>query len=386
MKKLTISLTLAVGLLFVVLQLASAHAFIDHCTPEVGSTIPQAPSELRCTFTDPIDPKQTTLAVFDASNHQVDNKDLKGDPNDPNGTTVLETLNSAQMSGGLYTVKWSTVAEDGHATDGQFQFAVTGSSSATAPTVAPTAVPSTANAATPVATLNPTTAAGAVQAPASAPLAAPAAPAAVTILSPTEDTKFPNVPADVTVNIQVSNFPLGQEGHKWIVYLDNKLVQQVTDASTTVTLHAVPAGDYALKVALATSDNTVVATGGTGLGVGPGPGDIPSTAIATTCNWQPLIAGSDIWYQIPYIAGNQLEITLDNKGTNVGFDVWDSQRIQTWGTPNQTAPIGSGTANPNEPGHDLTWSGHLPSNGSYWVHVTNNDTADHAYNLCSSQH
>jgi methionine-rich copper-binding protein CopC len=382
MKRIILPLTLAVSLLLILLQLASAHAFIDHCTPEVGSTVPQAPSELRCTFTDPIDPKQTTLGVFDSNNHQVDNKDLKGDPNDPNGTTVVETLNSAQMSDGLYTVKWSTVAEDGHATDGQFQFAVAGSSSVTAPTTAP----SSSTDATAVATPNATTPAAPAQAPASAPLAAPAVPASVTILSPTEDTKFPNVPADVTVNIQVSNFALGQDGHKWLVYLDNQLVQQVTDASSSVTLYAVPQGDYALKVALATSDNTVVATAGTGLGVGPGPGDIPSTAIATTCNWQPLTAGSDIWYQIPYVAGNQLEITLDNKGTNVGFDVWDPQRIQTWGSPDQMTPTGSGTANPNEPAHDLTWSGHLLMNETYRVHVTNNDTVDHSYNLCSTQH
>ncbi len=372
MKKLTLALALSLALVLIVFQFVAAHSFVDHCTPEAGSTVPQAPQELRCTFTDPIDAKQTVLAVFDAKNNQIDNKDVKADPSDPDGKTVVETLNNAKMTGGLYTVKWSTVSEDGHATDGQFQFAVA-TSSATAPSTGPAVAP------------NPSTAATPAQPPASAPPAAAVVPASVVILSPTEDDKFPTFLADVTVNIQVNNFPLGQDGRKWLVYLDNQLIQQVTDASTNVTLHAVPQGDYALKVALVSSDNAVVATAGTGLGVGPGPGDIPATALDTTCNWQSLAGGNDTWYKIPYSSGNQLEITLDNKGTGVGFDVWDPQRIQTWGSPDQTAPIGSGTHSSNEPGHDLTWSGHLTTNGIYWVHITNNDTMSDSYRLCSAQ-
>jgi LPXTG-motif cell wall-anchored protein len=215
-------IALALGLLLALTQAALAHSFIDHCTPEVGSTLPQPPKEVRCTYTDPVDVKQTVFAVFDANNNQVDNKDLKSDPNDRDGKTVVVTLNGAKITSGVYTVKWQTTSEDGHTTDGQWQFSV-----------------------------------GAQPVP------------SVTLVSPTEDTKFDQDPAEVVVSIKTSSFQLGQNGRRWQVYLDDKMVAQVTDGSTSTTLKAVAKGDYALKVTLATDDKTIVATAGTAITIGP---------------------------------------------------------------------------------------------------------------------
>lgn len=220
-RQLLFALVLAFGLTLRLIQFASAHAFIDHCTPAVGSTVAQAPKEIRCTFTQAVDAKQTVFAVYDAKNYPVDNKDLKSDPNDKDGKTVVITLNAAKITNGLYTVTWETVSEDGDKTDGQWQFSVgTGG------------VPS------------------------------------VSIVSPTADTKFDKDPADVVVTIKANNFTLGQGGRRWQVYLDDNLMIQVTDGATTTTLKAVPKGEHALKVALAMDDKTIIATTGMQLGIG----------------------------------------------------------------------------------------------------------------------
>ena len=378
MNRIKWALVLMFGLTLFLVPFVSAHSFIDHCTPEVGSTVAQAPKQIRCVFTDPIDPKQTVMSVFDTSNNQVDNKDLKPDTTDLDGKTVFLTLNTAQITGGLYTVKWSTVSEDGHATDGQWQFSVAAAQAAptAAPTIAPTIAPTTTQTTTTPVTPSPT--------PTKVPTAVPALPASVTILSPDDGSSYPDDPADVVVGIQTNNFKLGQGTNRWQVYLDGKLMLQVMDNSTSVVLHAVPGGDHWVKVALATGDNTVVATAGAGIGVGPSDGDTPLLALTNTCTWQSLDGGGETWYKIPYQKGTQLEITLDNNGAGIGFDVWDPWLIQTWNTPDQTFPTGSGSPNAAEPSHDLTWVGHLPDNGMYYVHLSNNDSDVNKYRLCYS--
>jgi LPXTG-motif cell wall-anchored protein len=207
-------------LAFAFVPAAWAHSFIDHCTPDGGASLQQAPAQITCVFTEAIDAKQTRFTVADANNNRVDNNDVKADPNDNKGLTVIVTLNAAKITGGQYTVKWTTVSADGDATDGQWQFAVN----------------------------------------------AQPAPS-ITLVSPTMDSIFDKDPSDVVVTVNVTNFALGQAGRRWQIYLDSNLVAQVTDGSTTTTLKAVKKGDYAMKVALATDDKTVVATAGTHLGI-----------------------------------------------------------------------------------------------------------------------
>jgi methionine-rich copper-binding protein CopC len=244
MNRIKFAVVLVFGLLLFIVPFASAHSFIDHCTPEVGSAVAQAPKEVRCKFTEAVDAKQTLISVSDAKNVRVDNKDLRSDSSDPNGTTVVETLDASKMGSGIYNVQWSTVSEDGDATDGQWQFAI-----------GTQGVPS------------------------------------VDLISPTADTKFDKDPADVVVTIKANNFPLGQNGRRWQVYLDDKLVLQVTDNKTSATLKEVEKGDHALNVKLATDDKTVVATAGLHLTIGaedqaapaaepPKPAPAPSTGYA----------------------------------------------------------------------------------------------------------
>jgi methionine-rich copper-binding protein CopC len=217
-----VAMLCAVLLAFAVVPAAWAHSFIEHCTPDVGATLATPPTELRCTFTEAIDVKQTKIDVIDARANTVDNGDLKADPNDNKGLNVILTFNTARMTGGVYTVRWATVSEDGHATDGQFQFSVN----------------------------------------------AQPAPS-ISIVTPTDSSTFDTDPSDVPVTVNVANFPLGQGGRNLQIFIDSNLMATLSDGSTSTTLKGVKAGDYALKVALVTGDGTVVATAGVGISVGP---------------------------------------------------------------------------------------------------------------------
>ena len=200
--------------LLVAVPRVSAHAFIDHCTPALGSTNAQPPAQLSCVFTDAVDARQTNLQVFDASNNRVDNNDVKSDPNDRDGKTVFVTLNTAKITGGAYTVKWDTVASDGDKTDGQFQFSV-GAQAQPVPSVS--------------------------------------------ITSPKPETVLDKVPSDVPVTIQVKNFALGQNNNHWQVLLDDAgaLAADVKDTSTTATIKSLDKGDHLIKVVLLAGTTTV---------------------------------------------------------------------------------------------------------------------------------
>ena len=219
-------------------SLASAHAFIDHCTPALGSTNAQLPKEVRCVFTDAVDAKQAHLQVFDAGNSHVDNNDLQSDPNDRDGKTLFVSLNTAKITGGVYTVKWDAVASDGDKTDGQWQFSVGAQ-------------------AQPVPSLS--------------------------ITSPKPETVLDKAPSDVPVTIQVSNFALGQNNNHWQVLLDDEgtLAADVKDNRTTTTIKNLDKGDHLIKVVLL-AGTTTVATDITTVTVGaeeqPTPAPAPSSA------------------------------------------------------------------------------------------------------------
>lgn len=102
-----------------------AHAEISQCSPAVNASVPQPPKEVKCSFTEVLDAAKSKLVVYNASNAQVDNKDAKLDPADKDGKTFIVTLNTTQLSNGLYTVKWTAVAkEDGHEESGEWKFGV----------------------------------------------------------------------------------------------------------------------------------------------------------------------------------------------------------------------------------------------------------------------
>lgn len=102
---------------------AEAHAFLDHASPAVGSTVPSTPAALTMWFTQQLEPAFTTATVTDQSGNSVENGSPQVDPKDPTELRVpLKPLPP-----GTYSVAWHALSVDTHTTTGHFTFTVGGS-------------------------------------------------------------------------------------------------------------------------------------------------------------------------------------------------------------------------------------------------------------------
>ena len=108
---------LAVGLC----QVASAHAFLDHAEPRVGSKVSTSPDEVKIWFTQELEPAFSSIKVFDASDNEVDRKDTHQDDTDKK----LLIVSLSTLPQGEYKVVWQVVSVDTHRTNGDFKFHVT---------------------------------------------------------------------------------------------------------------------------------------------------------------------------------------------------------------------------------------------------------------------
>jgi methionine-rich copper-binding protein CopC len=61
---------------------ASAHAFLEHANPPVGGTVSSAPAQVSIEFTEPLEPRFSTIVVLDANGSRVDKGDVHVAPND----------------------------------------------------------------------------------------------------------------------------------------------------------------------------------------------------------------------------------------------------------------------------------------------------------------
>jgi len=108
-----------VCILFVVLgnNAARAHAFLDHASPLVGSTVPTAPREVSLSFTQNLEAAFSSVEVTDGNGARVD----QGKPQ-ISGSTMRIGLKS--LSPGTYHVHWHVLSVDTHKTEGSFAFHV----------------------------------------------------------------------------------------------------------------------------------------------------------------------------------------------------------------------------------------------------------------------
>jgi copper resistance protein C len=98
---------------------ARAHAFLDHASPLVGSTVPAAPHEVVLTFTQNLEAAFSTAQVTDASGARVDQGKAA-----VSGNTMTVGLKS--LGPGSYKVHWHVLSVDTHTTEGTFTFTVGG--------------------------------------------------------------------------------------------------------------------------------------------------------------------------------------------------------------------------------------------------------------------
>lgn len=99
---------------------ALAHAFLDHASPAVGSTIHGPPAQVRIWFTQELEPAYSAIQVLDSTGKQVDKGDKHLNPKDP---TMLE-VSTPDLPPGKYRVIWRVLSVDTHTTEGNFTFTV----------------------------------------------------------------------------------------------------------------------------------------------------------------------------------------------------------------------------------------------------------------------
>ena len=98
---------------------AHAHAFLDHASPLVGSTVGSAPREVVLTYTQNLEAGFSSVEVTDANGARVD----QGKPQ-ISGNTMHVGLKAAGP--GSYHVRWHALSVDTHKTEGSFTFRVGG--------------------------------------------------------------------------------------------------------------------------------------------------------------------------------------------------------------------------------------------------------------------
>jgi copper resistance protein C len=118
MRKL-FTLAALVIMTFVGAQVALAHAFLDHASPLVGSTVASAPHEVVLTFTQNLEPAFSTVTVTDGSGAEVSQGKAQ-----VSGNTMRIGLRA--QGSGTYKVRWHALSVDTHTTEGTFTFHVGG--------------------------------------------------------------------------------------------------------------------------------------------------------------------------------------------------------------------------------------------------------------------
>jgi copper resistance protein C len=120
MRRTVLALAVCAGL---ALPLAAeAHAFLDHASPAVGSSVPIAPRVVTMWFTQQLEPAFTTAVVTDKSGNNVGTGAAQVDPQD---RTELQ-VPLKPLPPGTYTVSWRALSVDTHTTQGHFTFQVGG--------------------------------------------------------------------------------------------------------------------------------------------------------------------------------------------------------------------------------------------------------------------
>jgi len=99
---------------------ARAHAFLDHATPAVGSTVHGSPPRVELWFTQELEPTFSTVRVLDQGNRRQDKGDAQVAPRD---ATLLQ-VSLPHLEPGRYRVEWRVISVDTHVTEGDFTFVV----------------------------------------------------------------------------------------------------------------------------------------------------------------------------------------------------------------------------------------------------------------------
>ncbi len=119
MKRLWILLTVV----FATVGVALGHATLIRSDPVAGSVLRTPPQVVRAWFDDELDPKRSSLSVWDNRGRRVDDGHGGVDLNDLDRKSMVARMKPTSTR--KYTVKWRAVsADDGFVAEGAFQFTI----------------------------------------------------------------------------------------------------------------------------------------------------------------------------------------------------------------------------------------------------------------------
>ncbi len=144
--QLLIATLLSLGLMFVMVGIASAHATypahakVNKAIPAIGSTISQAPTTVTVFTLENInpDPNKSNLFIYDPAGELISQGNAKVSLTNPSEMSITIKPDPANING-VYVVQWKTVsAKDGDPDQGAFVFTVQPSAATTPTPVATT--------------------------------------------------------------------------------------------------------------------------------------------------------------------------------------------------------------------------------------------------------
>ena len=97
-----------------------AHAFLDHASPAVGSSVPTAPAVVILWFTQDLEPAFSNVTVTNEAGQRVD----LGNAQFPQDSPAELQIGLQPLAPGTYLVSWHVVSVDTHPTEGTFTFDV----------------------------------------------------------------------------------------------------------------------------------------------------------------------------------------------------------------------------------------------------------------------
>jgi copper resistance protein C len=98
---------------------AVAHAFLDHASPLVGSTVASSPNEVRMWFTQSLEPRFSGAQLRGPGGKVLGSGSVDG------GDPKQMVIPVHGLPPGRYTVRWKVLSVDTHRTEGSFSFEVT---------------------------------------------------------------------------------------------------------------------------------------------------------------------------------------------------------------------------------------------------------------------
>jgi len=99
---------------------ALAHAFLDHASPAVGSSVPTAPQTVTLWFTQDLESAFSEVTVTNEAGQRVD----LGSAQIPQGSPAELRIGLRPLTPGTYLVSWRVVSVDTHPTEGTFTFEI----------------------------------------------------------------------------------------------------------------------------------------------------------------------------------------------------------------------------------------------------------------------